>query len=584
MLLKAMGNIVGAERALTATAIVLAIVTASSLALHRSFQDRLARTWLVPDGAMPEIESGLSGKCQAGFPWLPIIAGVGGLILLILLAQFLINTTHSQKNSTTASAVGNSTVNQLTATPCVALLTDGTPATNARVWVATENDPSRGTPTLDSFRPGDFYPRGMQKILADTTGKFMLPGVPDDMLVVVTHPSGILVSTAGKVRKDARVRLQPFSQVEGVLLSEGKPKPGAQIDISLLQEQRGLDITYSAVSGQDGKFHFTNLVAGEYRLYRVFIPRRRIDGGFPAYPSHQKIISVKLGETAKIQWGGDGRSVIGQAAPENPAVSVDWLNDSDSLELVHPSAATSLTKFVRDSWGLGTSAAERLNEVRAARSYHLEFEEDGSFRAEDVPPGNYELRIRVTKPAPPGADHIFHEREELGSLVQTVTIPEGKEPFDLGRLIVSVKGEPAGAMTSPLDAKLTTLAGQPLQLAGLRGKYVVLVFWASWSDLSKITLAALQKVRADYSLDASVQFIAASVDDDTESLRQTAVAVGDGFTWTRLSTAERASATEDFNVTTLPAVFLLGPDGRIYARDLSAERLKETLQRVLPPH
>jgi peroxiredoxin len=230
---------------------------------------------------------------------------------------------------------------------------------------------------------------------------------------------------------------------------------------------------------------------------------------------------------------------------------------------------------------LGTSAAERLNEVREARSYHLEFEEDGSFRAEDVPPGNYELRIKVTKPKP-GPDPYLHEGEELGSLVQTVTIPKGKGPYDLGQRIVSVKGETGGAVALPLDASLTTLEGQTLQIASLRGKYVVLVFWASWSEPSKQALAALQKIRAGFPAETRVQFIATSVDDDAESMRQNATAVGDGFTWTRLSTTERASVTESFNVATLPAVFLLGPDGRIYARDLNAERLKATLLRLLP--
>jgi uncharacterized RDD family membrane protein YckC/peroxiredoxin len=581
MLLKAMKNIIGAEWALTATTIILASITVISLALRRSLQDHLAQTWLVPDGAMPEIDPGLAGKRQTHIPWLPIVAGVGGLILMILLVQFSRGAIHSQKDSTTTSRGNNSAANQLTSPPCVALLPDGSPATNAWVWVGTEKDPSRGTPALDSFRPGDFYPHGMQKYLADAAGKFNLPAAPEDMLVVVTHPSGVLVSTAGKMRKDTRVRLQPFSQVEGVLLSEGKPKPGAQIIISLFQYQSRLRISYSGVSGADGKFHFTNLVAGEYRLYRVFMPRRRIDRGFTSYPSHQKIISVKLGETAKIQWGGDGRAVIGQAAPENPAVAVDWLNDSQSLELVRPSAATSVTKFVRDSWGLGTSAAERWKEARNARSYHLEFEEDGSFRAEDVSPGNYELRIKVTKPAP-GPDPYLHEGELLGSLVQSVTIPEGKESYDLGQRIVPVKGETGGAVALPLNASLTTLEGQTLQLASLRGKYVVLVFWASWSEPSKNTLAALQKVRADFPAEPGVQFMATSVDDDAESLRRTAASAGEGFTWARLSTAERASVTEAFDITALPAVLLLGPDGRIYARDLSVERLTTTLRRVLP--
>lgn len=586
MLLKAMENIIGAEWALTATAIILACVTVISLALRRSLQDHLAQTWLVPDGAMPEIQSGLNGKSQNGFPWLPIAAGVGGLILVILLVQFSRSAIRSPKNST-ASSVGISAVNQLTTTPCVALLPDGTPATNARVWVGTEKDPS-----LSNFQPGDYYPRGLQKIQVDAAAGFTLPGVPDDTLVIVTHSAGILVTTAAKVRQAVRIRLQPFAQVEGVLLSEGKPKAGALVSIDLLQSQRGLSLARNAVTGANGRFLITNLVAGDYRLYREFLPRRNIEGGFAVHPSHQKIVSVKPGETLNIQWGGDGRSVIGQALPQNPAIAVDWLNDNHSLKLVHSSAASSMTAFVRDSYGMGKSSAEESKEVREARSYHLEFEEDGSFRAEDVPPGKYELRIRVTKPEPLDPNHIRPEGEELGSLVHTVTIPAGRESYDLGTQIVPVKGEPNAALARPLDANLTTIEGKSLPLASLRGKFVVLVFWASWSESSKQTLAGLRRVRAEFTSDAGklageppalLEFIAASVDDDANSLREAAASADYGFTLTRLAMDERVPVIESFKVTTLPAVFLLGPDGRLILRDLATERLQAILRSKLKP-
>ena len=486
--------------------------------------------------------------------------------MIILLVPVLRHVIQEQKNPPVATAA---------AMPCVALLPNGTPAAAATIWVGTEK-----CPMLNCFQPNNYYPFGMQKVQSDASGKFTLPATADDTLVIVTHPAGLVQTTAAAVRQTGRARLLPFGRVEGVLLSEGKPKAGAHVSINRFHEQRGLDITYSTVSGDDGRFTFTNLMAGEYIVYREFFPRRQPEEGFEVAPSHQKSLSVNPGETVTIQWGGDGRTVFGQAMPENPAIKVDWLNDSQSLELVHPSATGSVTKFVRSSWDLGTSAAERLKEAREARSYHLEFEEDGSFRAEDVPPGNYELRLWVTKPMPPEADRIQSEGEELGSLVRTVTIPAGKEPFDLGNQIVSVKGEPATATALPLNANFTTLDGQPLPLASLRGKHVVLVFGASWSEPSRKTLANLQPVRDEFATDSRLVFITANLDDDTAAGRQPAAT--DGFIRTRLAVSERASVADNFEIATLPAVFLLGPDGRIYARDLAPERLKATLERVLP--
>jgi hypothetical protein len=129
-------------------------------------------------------------------------------------------------------------------------------------------------------------------------------------------------------------------------------------------------------------------------------------------------VTIQEGATLKLHYGGDGRAVIGQAAPENPDIAVDWLNDGASLELAQPSAASGVKNFIRESWGLGQSAADEMKAEREKRSYHLEFEADGSFRAEDVPPGDYELRIEVTKPRPPGLDRFSQKGEVLGSLAR----------------------------------------------------------------------------------------------------------------------------------------------------------------------
>jgi thiol-disulfide isomerase/thioredoxin len=402
------------------------------------------------------------------------------------------------------------------------------------------------------------------------------------MPVIVSHRDGFLMTTVAEARHESRLRLQPFGRVEGVLYSEGKILPGGSVNASLLTENHALALFRDGTADQEGRFILTNLPPGEYQLYRVFLPRRRLDGGFAVHPSHQRIVTVKAGETVQLRYGGDGRTVIGQMASEDPSIAVDWLNDNQSLELVHPSVASGVSKLISESWGLGQSAAGQMQEAREERSYHLEFAEDGSFLAEDVPPGAYELRIKVTKPGPPGRERFLHQTEVLGSLARSVTIPPGREPFDLGRQVMVVQADGTGGRLLPLDADLTTSGGQPLQLASLRGKFVVLVFWASWSVPSRNMLADLRAVRDEFARDSKVEFIAASLDDDAGSLRQAAASANSSFTLARLTLGERARVAGAFDISTLPAVFLLGPDGRVMARDLEAERLKAALRRALP--
>jgi thiol-disulfide isomerase/thioredoxin len=176
------------------------------------------------------------------------------------------------------------------------------------------------------------------------------------------------------------------------------------------------------------------------------------------------------------------------------------------------------------------------------------------------------------------------EGEELGLLKRIVTIPAGTEPYDLGRQIVAVKGKPAGAPGRPMDATLTTVDGQSLTLASLRGKQVVIVFWASWSEPSRKALAGLKAVRDEFAPGGRVEFIAASVDDEADSLREAVASVPAGFTPVRLAMGERVAVIEAFEVGTLPAVLVLGPDGRVVARNLEAGRLRDLLRQELAGH
>jgi hypothetical protein len=563
------------NHAVIAVLTLLGLATLLSLSLPRSLQDCVACTYLVPKGAWDDNEPALSGRNRK---WRLPLAVAGAAVLVVLVVLVVRFMAHAQSIVANAGRGQTSSVDSSPVQACVVLLPDGTPAANTPIWVGTERNAS-----LSSFRAGEYYPRGMQKILSDSSGNFTLPGVPGDMPMISSNPQGLLMTSAAEARKDSRLRLRPFGRVEGALMSEGKPKPGGGINMMLLTETHELYLSRDATAGQDGKFVITSLPPGEYMLYRSFLPRRLGNEPVAVPPSHQRLLTVKDGETVHIQYGGEGRSVIGQMVPENPAIAVDWLNDPQSLELVRPSAASGLGNSIRESLGLGPSAAELFKSQREARSYHLEFEEDGSFRAEDVPPGNYELRIKVTKPrASRRGGYPLQEGDVLGSLTRKVTIPEGKEPFDLGRQVVAVKGEPTLAPVLPLDANLITVEGQSLRLASLRGKFVVLVFWASWSDPGRKMLGDLRVVREEFARDSKVEFIAASLDDDAESLRQATAPVSYGFTLGRVTVGGRASVTKEFDVTTLPALFLLAPDGRIAARDLDAERLKTALRRALP--
>ena len=79
-------------------------------------------------------------------------------------------------------------------------------------------------------------------------------------------------------------------------------------------------------------------------------------------------------------------------------------------------------------------------------------------------------------------------------------------------LIAAADRRPAPALSG------TTLAGDPLDVAALRGQVVVLNFWASWCAPCRAEAATLNEV-ASRTSDAGVSFVGINVKDELESAR-----------------------------------------------------------------
>lgn len=71
---------------------------------------------------------------------------------------------------------------------------------------------------------------------------------------------------------------------------------------------------------------------------------------------------------------------------------------------------------------------------RNKRSYFLDFNENGSFKATAVRPGRYELSIILTQEDPESPTNFPMNKKEIASLHTEIEIPEGtlSEPVDLG--------------------------------------------------------------------------------------------------------------------------------------------------------
>jgi cytochrome oxidase Cu insertion factor (SCO1/SenC/PrrC family) len=133
--------------------------------------------------------------------------------------------------------------------------------------------------------------------------------------------------------------------------------------------------------------------------------------------------------------------------------------------------------------------------------------------------------------------------------------------------------------SAPDSFAAQTLDGEPINLASFKGKYVLLAFWSLRSDGSTQKLAELQKLPVEFRYHRRLAIVGASVDADADADAVGKAAEARGYSWTQtwLNAGNLAKAAATFDVSKLPAIYLLDPDGRIIARDLEGNRLLAAL-------
>ena len=127
---------------------------------------------------------------------------------------------------------------------------------------------------------------------------------------------------------------------------------------------------------------------------------------------------------------------------------------------------------------------------------------------------------------------------------------------------VKTRAKSQGAHPLAPDFSFTDLSGRKLKLSDYKGKVVLLDFWATWCGPCRIEIPWFVELQARYR-DQGFAVIGISMDDDPESVRDFyrekkmnyPVAMGDN------KLAELYGG-----IFGLPISFLIGRDGRIYAK------------------
>ena len=325
---------------------------------------------------------------------------------------------------------------------------DGRPLTGADVVIATH-----GLRIVN----GRIDSRSSERNLilqTNANGRFHFVPPVSPYAIVVLSEQGFAKIMPQEFKASRTITLSAWGRIEGTLRIG--VQPGADKLIAFLPESRRgtehprISFEYEVQTDKDGHFAFAHVLPGEGIVTRA-IPI----GDRARRMSHSFSIEVKPGQTNRVQIGGTGRPVIGRViVPDMIKDKFDWQYTNHRLRV---SSFNSTYKIIT-----------------------LEFDEDGSFRAEDVPAGDYCVYLTAYGPPP---DSRSRWGERIGVLTHPFNIPEmsggrSDEPLDLGDLELGVIGKSA-LIKSLVGKPLPDLGRMKVNLAPTqaKGNMILVCFW-----------------------------------------------------------------------------------------------------------
>jgi len=141
------------------------------------------------------------------------------------------------------------------------------------------------------------------------------------------------------------------------------------------------------------------------------------------------------------------------------------------------------------------------------------------------------------------------------------------------RLVI---GQPA------IDFSQNDPDGKPVSLASLRGKYVLIDFWASWCGPCRMEYPYLLKAYSKFK-DKNFEIIGVSLDD--KELAWVKSIKDNGFPWLQVCDLKgfKNEVALAYGIAAIPQSFLIDPNGIIIAKNLRGNNLIEKLNEVIKP-
>ncbi|WP_073288446.1 TlpA disulfide reductase family protein [Hymenobacter psychrotolerans] len=307
-----------------------------------------------------------------------------------------------------------------------------------------------------------------------------------------------------------------------------------------------------------GQFRFTGTVP-EAGLYQV-------------KTSDQSQVLLALSNGSKVELSGDAQKLA-------ETYTVKGSKDSELLQQLNRTMQQSKEQMGR--------LEQRYNQnAQAGRADSMQALEKQFYAAQARSTNSVKALVKQNPKSVVSAfvvANLINPEEQFGfadsmATQFKTTLPDSRYTRALVAKIEPMRATAVGSAAPEIN--LAAPDGKAVALSSLRGKYVLIDFWASWCGPCRRENPNVVKAYNKYK-GKGFEIYGVSFDQDRDKWLKAIQA--DGLTWKHVSDLKgwESAAGQTYSIKSIPASILLDPQGRIIGKNLRGEALEAKLASVL---
>jgi peroxiredoxin len=460
----------------------------------------------------------------------------------------------------------------------------GNPAVGAEVALVTPG--KKAFIQNGRFDRGGFVRQVESIFETDQKGRFELTPTRQEGVIVTVHETGYAQVKSTEFEDGSEIQLFAWARIEGTIYPEAEK---GQVTVGVRPILPSEDKQPRPI---EWFFDASSLTGKEFAIdYLPSIPM--YVGKFIRWEhSNPVYLRPEPGQTYKIKVGGKGSTVKGkilpQASKEDGEILQVKMSNPRRVHAVayriepEPSLPGEIENISRSSFQWQWRDTESVYEKSKIfqKRFIPTIDDEGYFVLDNLPAGKYEFVINIHAPLGENVSCGRGVLKAVGMVRFTVKADRTEKVTELAPIETDLLCYPEVGSPAPLF-KVESLDGEALSLEDLRGKVTLLDFWATWCSPCVEKMPKLKELYDTFGADDRFVMIGMSVDWDVERLKKFVEEKGLQWPQVCLGGMSESKVVSKYGVGGIPTYILIGPDGKIKAKNLSIEQLKSAVAKAL---